>query len=166
MVIYTMIDLDKFVYNKWELPVEQALRVEALSHNMHLVQTEKSLREMLTDILGDEDTVLTIMAKTPFMEVEDKRFQISITYWHHKPIWEIESRGLEGDEKTLFNERCYWNWYPTKEDAIRKYKEKLDLLIDDTFSYADLSCMDVKLVRIRLEDTAYNQVLKEKYFRV
>lgn len=166
MVIFTMIDMDKMVSNKWGLPVEQALRVEVLSHHMWMVKTELSVRKMLTDIIRDDASINRVMGMSPFIEVKDKRFQISITYWHHKPIWEIEGRGLEGDENTLFKERCYWNYYSVKDEAMRKYHEKLDLLRNDPFSHADLGCMDVKLVRIRVEDTVYNNILAENYFRV
>lgn len=163
-----MIDIDKIVSSKWGLPVEQALRVEALSHNMRLVhvQTELSLRKMLSGILGDVESVNRIMGKPPFISVKDQRFQISITYWFHIPIWEIEARGLEGDENTIFSERAYWNWYSIEEEAIEKYEEKLALLRDDPCSYADPGCMGVKFARIRLTDTAYERILKEKYFRI
>lgn len=163
-----MIDIDKIVSIKWGLPVEQALRVEALSHNMRLahVQTELSLRKMLSGILEDVESVNRIMGMPPFISVKEQRFQISIIYWFHKPIWEIEAEGLEGDENTIFSERVYWNWYSIEKEAIEKYEEKLALLMDDPCSYADLGCMDVKFARIRLTDTAYDRILEEKYFRI
>ena len=97
---------------------------------------------------------------------KDYRFQIYITYLCYKPMWVIEYEGLEGDENTLFIDRGYWNRYSTKEEAINKYKEKLNILMDDPCSYADLSCMDVKTARISLVDTEYNLVLAEKCFKL
>ena len=163
-----MKDIDKIVSNHWELPVEQALRVEALSHNMNFadITTEQSLHDILSSIIEDEKDILRIMNIPPFNTVKDKRFQISITYWFNKPIWKIELEGLDGNENTIFTERGYWNWYSIEEEAIEKYKQKLKVLIDDPYHYADLSCMDVKVVRIRLMDTAYNHILEEKYFRI
>lgn len=160
--------MDKIISNKWGLPIEQALRVEALSHNMILanVHTELSLRKQLSGIIGNIESVNRIMKTPPFNSVKDRRFQISITYWYHRPIWEIESRGLEGDENTVFSERVYWNWYSIEEEAIKKYELELDFQRNHPCSYADLNYMDVVLIRIRLEDTVYNRILKEKYFRI
>lgn len=163
-----MRNIDKIVSNHWRLPVEQALRVEALSHNMSLVdvQTEASLHKILLDIIRDEKDINRIMKMPPFNVVKDKRFQIFVTYWFHRPMWDIEKMGLEGDESTLFMERGYWNWYSIEEEAVNKYKEKLNVLIEDPCYYADPGCMDVKFARIVLIDTAYNRILKERYFKI
>lgn len=163
-----MRSIDRIVSNRWKLPVEQALRVEALSHNMSLVdvQTEASLRKILSDIIRDEEDINRIMKIPPFNVVKDKRFQIFVTYWFHRSMWDIENMGLEGDESTLFMERGYWNWYSIEEEAVNKYEEKLNVLIEDPCYYADLGCMDVKFVRIILIDTAYNRILRERYFKI
>ncbi len=163
-----MRSIDKIVSNHWGLPVEQALRVEALSHNMSLVdvQTETSLHKILSDIIRDEENINRIIKMPPFNVVKDKRFQIFVTYWFYRPMWDIEKEGLEGDESTLFMEKGYWNWYSIEEEAVNKYEEKLNVLIEDPCYYADLGCMDVKFARIVLIDTAYNRILRERYFKI
>lgn len=163
-----MRNIDKIVSNHWRLPVEQALRVEALSHNMSLVdvQTEASLRKILSDIIRDEKDINRIMKMPPFNVVKDKRFQIFVTYWFHRPMWNIELKGLKGDESTLFMERSYWNWYSIEKEAVNKYEEKLNVLMDDPYYYANPGCMDVKFASILLIDTAYNRILKERYFKI
>lgn len=163
-----MKSIDKIVSNNWKLPVEQALRVEALSHNMSLfdIQTEESLRKILSDIIRNEEDINRIMKMPPFNVIKDKRFQIFVTYWFHRPMWNIELEGLKGDESTLFMERRYWNWYSIEEEAVNKYKEKLNVLMDDPYYYADLGCMDVKFASILLIDTAYNRILRERYFKI
>ena len=163
-----MINIDKIVSNHWKLPVEQALRVEALSHNLRLanITTEASLHNMLSSIIEDEEGISRIIKMPPFNMIKDQRFQIFITYWGYRPIWYIEINKLEGDESTIFVEKGYWNWYPKAEEATEKYKQKLEVLRDDPCHYADTGCMDVKIVRIRLIDMAYNHILEEKYFKV
>ena len=163
-----MANIDKYASSRWGLPVEQALRVEVLRHNMELfgVKTEQSLRKLLSGILENKESVDRIMRMSPFNLIKDRRFQIFITYRFYRPKYIIEYEGLEGNENTVFEEPVYWNWYSTEKEALEKYEQKLSLLRDDPYSYADPGCMDVKLARIQLIDTADDSLLKEKYFSI
>lgn len=159
-----MIDVDKLVSSAWNLPVLQALRVEVLSHNLVALKTEKQLRDTLMNILEeDESSVERIMQLPPFKAVKDKRYQLFVKCWFHKPIWEIEAKGLEGDENTLFSEVTFWNWYSSVDKGKEDFKYRVTRLKDDPYYDADPCCMDLKRVKVTLIDTAYNRVLNEEY---
>lgn len=97
--------------------------------------------------------------------INNKRFQVSITYWFHRPIWAIEYEELDGDENTFFTKRVYCNWYPTVKEAVDEYELKLNILKEEPCLYADYS-WNVQFIRIKLTDTAYNSVLDEKCFKI
>lgn len=61
-----MVDINKLVSSKWNLPILQALKIEALCNNLVVIRTEKQLKDTLMNILGgNKSTVKRIIKLYP-----------------------------------------------------------------------------------------------------
>ena len=166
-----MNNYERTLTNKWNLPLEEAIKIEALSHNLNSFIKKEDIIKELYKYLGDNNLVLKILKRYPFNTFSDKRFQIYINYFIKAERYLID-RKITGndaiDEQVIFNKmQGYYNYYSMIEPAIEKYEEKLELLKKhpEHYCYLEGSC-DVLYVKIKLIDTILDSVIKSEAIKV
>ena len=127
-----MNNYEKTIADKWNLPLEKAIQVEALSHNLNSFIHKDDIIKELYKYLKNKELVQKVLYYPPFNHFQDKRYQIYVNYFIKAERY-IINRKITGnddiDNELIFNKmQGYYNYYNTIEPAIEKYKEKLELL--------------------------------------
>ena len=127
-----MNNYEKTITDKWNLPLEKAIQVEALSHNLNSFIHKDDIIKELYRYLKNKELVQKVLSKYPFNHFQDKRYQIYIHYFIKAERYMID-RKITGDDafdnELIFNKmQGYYNYYNMIEPAIEKYEEKLELL--------------------------------------
>ena len=148
---------ERTITNKWNLPLEKAIQVEALSYNLDSFTQKNNIIKELYKYLKNKELVQKILSKHPFNNFYDKRYEIYVTYFIKAERYMINHK-LTGDDdidnELIFSSmQGYYNYYNTIEPAIERYNEKLELLKKHPGYYCSLegSC-DIRYVKIKLLD--------------
>ena len=166
-----MNNYERTIANKWNLPLEEALKIEALSHNLNSFIKKEDIIKELYKYLGDNNLVLKILKRHPFNTFSDKRFQIYINYFIKAERCLIDEKITGNDDidnQLVFSKmQGYYNYYNMREPAIKKYEEKLELLkkYPEHYCYLEGSCK-ILYVKIKLIDTILNCELASESIKV
>lgn len=166
-----MNNYEKTITEKWNLPLEESIKVESLSQNLDLFTKKDDIIRELYKYLRNKELVQKVLSKHPFNHFQDKRYQIYVNYFIKAERY-IINRKITGnddiDNELIFNKmQGYYNYYNMREPAIEKYEEKLELLKKSPghYCYLEGSC-HILYVKIKLIDTILNREIASESIKV
>lgn len=165
-----MNNYEKTITEKWNLPLEESIKVEALSHNLNsFIQKDDIIKE-LYKYLKNKELVQKVLSYSPFIDYQDTRYQIYVTYAVKAPRYLIE-RKITGDDsiddEVIFTSmQGYYNYYPKEDLALKKYQEKLLQLKEypEIYCYLEGSCT-VLMIEIKLVDAVRNCIIERNFMK-
>lgn len=165
-----MNNYEKTITEKWDLPLEESIKVEALSHNLNLFIQKDDIIKELYKYLKNKGLVQKVLSYYPFIDYADTRYQIYITYLIRTERYVIE--GFTEDDSVDYEQvvthiQEYYNYYPTEDSAFKKYQEKLLQLKEypEIYCHLEGSCT-VLNVEIKLVDVVRNVTIESKLIKV
>lgn len=165
-----MNNYERTITEKWNLPLEESIKIEALSQNLDLFTKKDDIIKELYKYLKDKKLVQKILSYSPFIDYQDTRYQIYITYLIRTKKYVL--KGMTGNdsvdnEMVLSFMQGYYNYYPKEDSALKKYQEKLSQLKEypEKYCYLEGSCT-VLQIEIKLVDAVRNCIIERNFIKV